>query len=386
MIKDLFLLDPDVIFLNHGSFGACPRVVFDTYQEWQRKLELQPVQFLGKELNGYLLQARNELGTYIHADAMNLVYIPNATHGVNIIARSLHLKAGDEILSTDQEYGACNYTWDFVCKKTGAIYLPQPISLPATHREELAEQFWRGVTPHTKMIYISHIASPTSLIFPIDLICQRARQAGILTLIDGAHAPGQIPLELDGLGVDFYVGNCHKWMMSPKGAGFLFARPEVQELVEPLIVSWGYRSEWPGPQESRFVDYLQWSGTRDPSAALSVPAAIKFMQENNWDEVRETCHNLLSSAIEQIGELSGLPALYPPDEDFYQQMATVPIPNVQDIKVLQERLYNDYKVEVPCIEWKDRHYIRVSVQGYNTQADIDRFIHALKNLLPAMIA
>ena len=234
-LKRHFLLDPTVTFLNHGSFGATPKPVFAAYQDWQRRLERQPVLFLGREIDGLLRQSRQALGEYLDAAADDLVYIPNATHGVNIVARSLALQPGDEILTTDHEYGACDYTWEFVCKKTGATYIHQPIPLPVQSEDEIIEQFWQGVTLRTKVIYLSHITSPTALRLPVEQICQRARQAGIWTLVDGAHAPGQIPLDLKAVGADFYTGNCHKWLLSPKGAAFLYARREAQPLIEPLI-------------------------------------------------------------------------------------------------------------------------------------------------------
>lgn len=386
MLKNLFLLDPQVVYLNHGSYGACPRPVFAQYQAWQRQLELQPVQFLGIELDNYMHHARNELGEYLNASASDLVYIPNATHGVNIVARSLQLNPGDEVLSTDQEYGACNFAWEFVCNKTGALYKQQSIAIPVTSGEEIADQFWRGVTPKTKIIFISHISSPTSLTMPIGMICQRARQAGILTLIDGAHAPGQMPVDLDAIQADFYVGNCHKWMLSPKGSGFIYARPEVQNLIEPLIVSWGYQSRFTNPHESRFIDYLQWSGTKDPSAALTVPTAIDFMKTNHWDDVRDACHLLLRLAMEQICEITGLSPLYPLGSNFYHQMCTIPIPNVRDINELKTRLYTQYKIEIPCLEWNNHHFLRLSVQGYNTADDIEQLVNALRTLLPNMVA
>ena len=382
MLKDLFLLDQNVIFLNHGSFGACPRSVFKTYQTWQRRLENQPVNFLGNELNELLYKTRKILGNHINAPPEDLVFIPNATHGVNIIAHSLKLAPGDEILTTDHEYGACNLTWKFICEKTNAIYKQQPIKMPIKSIEEIVENIWRAVTPHTKLIFLSHISSPTSVKFPIEDICKRARNSGILTLIDGAHAPGQIHLDLTQIGADFYTGNCHKWMMSPKGAGFLYARPDVQQLIEPLVVSWGYQSHTMPPRESTFIDYLQWSGTCDPSAYLSVPAAIKFMKQNNWDDVREECHGLLRSAIEQICNYTGMEPLYSLDSHLYNQMGTIPIPKQSDITALKYRLYNDYKIEIPCIEWNDKHFIRLSIQGYNTSAEIDLLIRALSSLIP----
>ena len=235
--KNNFLLDPDVVFLNHGSFGACPYPVFEVYQDWQRRLERQPVLFLGREMIEYDHQARQALGAYLHTAAKNLTFITNATQGVNIIARSLKLAPGDEIITTNHEYGACDYTWEFVCKKTGAVYIQQPISLPVRSSEEIVELFWRGVTTQTKVIYLSHITSPTALHLPVEAICRRARQYGILTVVDGAHAPGQILLDLDTLKADWHIGNCHKWMLAPKGAGYLYSHPAVQHLVEPLVVS-----------------------------------------------------------------------------------------------------------------------------------------------------
>jgi isopenicillin-N epimerase len=209
-LKELFHLDPAVHFLNHGSYGATPKPVFEAYQNWQLRLERQPVLFLGREIYGLLKDARDALGNYLNASADDLVYIPNATHGVNIVARSLDLHAGDEILTTDHEYGACDYTWEFICDKTGAKYIHRPIPLPVHSEEEILEQFWRGVTSQTKVIYLSHITSATALRLPVEAICQRAREAGILSVVDAAHSPGQIPVDLQKLGADILFGNCHK--------------------------------------------------------------------------------------------------------------------------------------------------------------------------------
>ena len=206
-LKEYFLLDPNIVFLNHGSYGATPKPVFEAYQKWQLRLERQPVLFLGRELNQLMLEARQALGNYLNADADELVFIPNATHGVNIIAHSLRLQPGDEILTTDHEYGACDYTWDFVCSKNGARYVHQPIPLPVHTREEIVEQFWRGVTPQTRVIYLSHITSATALRLPVEELCRRAREAGILTVVDAAHSPGQIPVNLSTLGADVATGH-----------------------------------------------------------------------------------------------------------------------------------------------------------------------------------
>jgi isopenicillin-N epimerase len=381
-LKQLFLLDPEIIFLNHGSFGACPRPVFEVYQAWQRQLERQPVLFLGRQLDYFLNESRRALGEYVNAPPDDLVYIHNATHGVNIVARSLQLETGDEILTSDQEYGACDYTWEFVCEKAGARYVRQPVRLPLQTEEELIDQLWQGVTPHTKLIYLSHITSPTSLHLPLQAICRRAHSAGILTVIDGAHAPGQIPLDLLALDADFYSGNCHKWMLSPKGAGFLYAHPRVQSLVEPLVVSWGYHAAAETSSGSRFIDYLQWTGTTDPAAALSVPSAIQFMAEHNWEGVRQECHRLLQDAVQRICDLTGLSPLYPLVSNFYNQMASIPLPQAVQLSELKTRLYDEYHIEVPVMEWQGRKLLRVSVQGYNTPEDMDALVDALEALLP----
>lgn len=379
--KDLFLLDPEIIFLNHGSFGACPKPVFDVYQDWQRRLERQPVQFLGREMRQLDCEARQALAAYLHTAAENLVFVPNATHGVNIIGRSLRLIPGDEILTSDHEYGACDYTWEFICQKTGAQVVHQHIPLPAGSGEEILEQFWQGVTPRTKLIFISHITSPTALRLPADAICARARQAGIHTLIDGAHAPGQIPLDLEAVGADWYTGNCHKWMLAPKGSAFLFARPEVQALVEPLVVSWGYHATPETTSGTTFLDYLGWTGTRDPAAYLTVPAAIQFMTEHNWESVRQDCHTLLRQGLAELSELVGMPPLYPLDSDLYAQMAAAPLPAETDLAWLKTHLYGKYHIEVPLIEWNRRKFVRISIQAYNTGEDLAVLKDALNHLL-----
>jgi isopenicillin-N epimerase len=379
-IKGLFLLDPEVIFLNHGSFGACPIPVFEVYQEWQRRLERQPVLFLGRKLLQYDREARQALGNYVCAAPNDLVFVPNATHGVNIAARSLALGPGDEVLATDHEYGACDYTWRFICKKTGAAYRQQPIPVPVSSHEEIVEQFWQGVTPRTRVIFMSHLTSPTALKLPVEAVCRRAREAGILTIIDGAHAPGQIPLDIEAIGADFYSGNLHKWLNSPKGAGFLFARKEVQNLVEPLVVSWGYLGDEMFSGESKFIDYLNWTGTRDPAAALSVPEAIRFAKDHDWDAVRSRCHELLCHTLTKIGELTGLPALSPLDSGFFVQMASVPLPPVFNLQDLKVRLYDNYRIEVPLYQWHEHQLLRISVQGYNTPEDLDALVGALREI------
>jgi isopenicillin-N epimerase len=380
-MKEYFHLDPNIHFLNHGSFGATPKPVLEAYQQWQLRLESQPVLFLGREFDGLLHESRQVLGEYLNASVDDIVYIPNATHGANIVARSLALKPDDEVLSTDHEYGACDYTWEFVCGRANAKYMRQPIPLPVTSEEEIVEQFWRGITPQTKAIYLSHITSSTTIRLPVEEICRRAKQAGILSIVDAAHSPGQIPVDLRGLGADIVFGNCHKWMLAPKGAGFLYVRREIQDLIDPLIVSWGYHPKPEGTTGSRFIDLLQWTGTKDPAAALAVPSAIQFMRDHHWEEVRCQCHGLLRGVIRQICDLTNLAPLYPLDSDFYSQMGIAPLPQ-SDLVTLKTRLYDEYKIEVPLVEWQDRHFVRISIQGYNSRDDVEALLNALQILLP----
>ncbi len=383
-LKDLFLLDPDVHFLNHGSFGATPRPVFTVYQEWQRRLERQPVRFIVTELADYMAEARQVFGDYVNATADDLVFIPNATFGVNVVARSLALGPGDGVLATNHEYGACDNTWHFLSSKYGFTYASQPITMPTTTPEAMVDAVWQGVTAQTRVIFLSHITSATAVTFPVAAICARAREAGILTVVDGAHAPGQISLDMAAIGADFYTGNAHKWLCAPKGAAFLYARPEVQSLIEPLVVGWGWGEDRTFTFGSDFLDYLQWLGTTDPAAYLSVPAAIQFQAKHNWTAVRQQCHALLRQALERVTALTGQEPMYSSD-DFYHQMAIVPLPTV-DVSQLKQRLLDEFNVEIPVIDWHGRHFIRISVQGYNTPADLDALIDGLQTLLPQVAA
>jgi isopenicillin-N epimerase len=380
-IKELFMLDPDIVFLNHGSFGACPIPVFNVYQEWQRKLENQPVAFITTQLSERLAEARTILGQFINARPEDIVFVPNATFGVNVIAHSLSLKTGDEVLATNHEYGACRNTWEFVTRKMGAVYKQSSIPLPLESPQEIIEKFWSGVTPRTKLVFMSHITSPTAVQFPVKEICARSRQANILSIIDGAHTPGHIPIDMESIGADFYIGNCHKWLMAPKGSAFLYTRPERQYLVQPLIVSWGWGEDKSATTGSEFLDYLQWWGTRDPSAYLTVPAAIQFQTENNWVLVKKQSHSLVNQALSRICELVKKATLYG-ENNVFHQMAIAPLPFITDLKEFKARLYHEYRIEIPCIEWNNMQFIRVSIQGYNSQSDVDKLINALNSLLP----
>jgi isopenicillin-N epimerase len=368
-VRDLFLLDPDVVFLNHGSFGACPRAVFAEYQRLQLELEREPVEFLGlgRRFPDLIEHARERLASYVGARADDLVLVPNATAGVNLVARSLEFAPGDEVVTTTHEYGGNAFLWWYLEQRTGLRYV-EVDTLPATAADDLLA----AVTPRTRVLFVSHVSSPTALRFPVEEICARARELGIVSIVDGAHAPGQIPLDVERVGADFYAGNCHKWLCSPKGAGFLHARPEVQPVLEPAAVSW----DW---EQSTFAERHRWAGTRDPSPWLAVPAAIDFQAEHDWDAVRSRCHALAVRAKVELTALLGTTALAASDDEFVQ-MVTVRLPPC-DADALRRRLFDEHRIEVVAQEWRGEPTMRVSFQGYNDDSDLDALLEALPRAL-----
>jgi isopenicillin-N epimerase len=371
-LREEFLLDPDVTFLNHGSFGACPRAVFERYQEWQLELERQPVLFLARRLETLLAEARATLAAYVGCEADDLVFVPNATAGVNIAAWPLGLHGGDEVLTTDLEYGALDLTWAHVCVDFGARYVRTPIQLPVTDEEEIVETIWSAVGPRTRVLFLSHHTSSTALTLPVAELCRRARERGIRTVIDGAHMPGHLPLNISELDPDFYAGNCHKWLCAPKGAGFLYVRRELQRDVHPLVFSWGYEGDDPS-----FLARHEKQGTRDPSAYLTVPAAIEWQRSHAWHQVRARCHELARRAATGLGLTPLVPVTR---HDLYGQMVSLRLPDDAPDD-LQERLYDEHRIEVPVIDHDGGRLLRPSFQGYNDESDLERLKAALAALL-----
>ncbi|HKT44271.1 MAG TPA: aminotransferase class V-fold PLP-dependent enzyme [Gaiellaceae bacterium] len=345
-MKELFLLDPEVTFLNHGSFGAAPRAVFERYQAWQRELEREPVDFIARRLNGILSEARAELGAFVGADGDDLTFVQNATTGVNVAARALGLGPEDEVLTTNLEYGACVMTWQRLCTLVEA-----PVG-----------ELFEHVTERTKAVFVSHITSETALLLPVEEIVREARSRGLTTIVDGAHAVAQVDLDLDALGADFYSGNCHKWLCAPKGAGFLHVRPEWQERVDGVITSWGYE------EPATFISRTERQGTRDSSAYLTVPTAIEFAREH---DVRERCVALCREARRDLCALLGTDPIAP--EEMVLQMASVRLP-ARDPD-LSQRLFDEHRVEIPVSH--DGTLLRISVAPYTERADVDRLLEAL---------
>jgi isopenicillin-N epimerase len=357
-IRREFLLDPDVVFLNHGSFGACPRAVLERYQAWQLELERRPVEFLGRRLDGLLADAREVLGAYVNADPDDLVFVQNATAGVNLAAWALDLQPGDEVLTTDLEYGGLNLAWEHICSHGPARYVRMPVTLPL---ENVVDEVWSGVTDRTRALFLSHVTSETAVLLPVEELCARARERGIATIVDGAHVPGHVPLDLRALDVDYYAGNCHKWLCAPKGAGFLYVRRKLQDTIAPLVVTWGYDGE------STFLSRHQKQGTRDPSAFLTVPAAIEWQREHVWETVRRRCRALAAETPGRLG-------LEPVGEGLQMVAMRLPHDAPDD---LQERLYDEHRIEIPVFDG----LIRASFQGYNGPEDVVALRTALERLL-----
>ncbi len=376
-LKDQFLLRKDVTYLNFGSFGACVKPVFERYQRYQFELEQEPVQFITVNGPKYLTASRQALGAYIHCEADDLVYVQNPSFAVNIVAKSLALYPGDEILSTDIEYGACDRTWDFYCGKAGAVYKRQPIRFPLHDKEDFIAQFFSGLSAKTKLVFISHITSSTGLRLPVEEICAIVKSKGLLTFVDGAHAPGHTPIDLQTLQADMYTGACHKWMMTPKGSSFLYVKRELQPMIEPFAVSWGYKAVI--PSSSQFLDYHQIQGTRDYSAFLTVPDAIAFMAENNWPSVAEGCKKLTQGNAQPLCDLLNTKPIAPITDDFILQMYSAEIKTSQPEK-LKAQFYDAYKIEIPVMRQNDKLYLRYSLNAFNDQQDLDKLFDALKKI------
>ena len=380
-MRELFDLDPDVVFLNHGSYGACPRPVREALQDWQLQLERNPVEFLGRRSAGLLRTAREQLAAFVGAQADHLVFVPNATTGVNIVARSLALQPGDEVLGTTLEYGACDATWQFVCDLHGATYRRATLTLPLDD-EQAVQQVMAQLGPHTRMVYISHIASTTALILPVAALVAAAHARGVPVLVDGAHAPGQLDLSLDDIGADFYTGNCHKWLCAPRGTAFLHARPEHHASLDATVISWGYVAGSAGHTgfdaytgRSVFERRLQWQGTRDITGCLAVGAAIDFHRQHLGPEVRARCRQLALALMHELAaEFGQVPIGSDPH---FAQMVPVPVPPC-DAEALRCLLFDRHRIEVPVTQHEGRTFVRVSVQGYNTRAELERLAQVLR--------
>ena len=375
--KALFHLDPYIVFLNHGSFGACPKAGFNAYQEWQKKMEREPVQFFTKTGVSAYRKSKEIFADTFSCDTDDFFFCPNTSTAFNTVIKSLDLRAGDEILSTDLEYGAMDRTWRFYCKKTGAKYIQQAIPLPIQSKEHFLDAFWSGLTANTKYVFLSHITSSTALVLPVEEICEKAKSLGLITIIDGAHAPGHIPLNLGTLQADYYTGALHKWFLAPKGFSFLHVKKNVQDSLDPLIVSWGYESDT--PSHSQFLDYHEYNGTRDFSAYLCMPALHEFWTKHDWVQEGMKAKALIRLWYPRFCKLLNTAPLCPLTDDFLGQMCSIPISTSNPL-ALKELLYQKYRIEIPITNRGTDYFIRISIQGYTSEEELAYLYTSLEEI------
>jgi isopenicillin-N epimerase len=385
-----WLLDPTVSYLNHGSFGACPIPVLEHQRRLCERMERQPVQFLARELEPLLDDARAQLGAFVGAAAEDLVWVNNATTGVNAVLRSLDLRPEDELLTTDHEYNACRNALDVAAAQVGARVVVVRVPFPIASPDEVVERIVARVTPRTKLALLDHVTSQTGLVLPVGQLVAGLRARGVETLVDGAHAPGMLDLDLESIGAAYYTGNCHKWMCAPKGAAFLHVRRDLQPQVRPVVISHGANS--PRTDRSRFLVEFDWVGTDDPTAVLCVPEAIRFMGSllpGGWSELRQRNRKQVFEGRDALCRALGVDK--PAPDDMIGALAAVPLPSGAPepptsgpySDPLQELLLERCGIEVPVIPWPappDR-LIRISAQLYNCLDEYELLAAALTEFL-----
>ncbi len=372
--RSLFLLNPDITYLNHGSFGACPKPIFDSYQQWQLELEREPVQFIIKRSAEALTQAKQALSDFIGCEAADFVFCTNPTFAVNQIVNSLQLGPDDEVLTTNHEYGAMDRTWRFYARKRGFKYVQQDIPIPVLSKEQVLEAFWAGLTPRTRVVFVSHITSATAMVLPVEEICARAAELGLISIVDGAHVPGHLHLDLGAIKPDFYTGTLHKWLLAPKGSSFLYVDKKHQPGLDPLIISWGYESD--APSGNTFLDYNEMQGTRDISAFLCTPAAMQFRHDYDWARVGQRCRDMILKHYPECCAMVGSQPICPLSSAFLGQMCSIPI-QTRDPIGLKEALYRDHRIEIPIMKRGEDVFMRISIQGYNTEHDLSSLKSAI---------
>lgn len=411
--KSQWTIPEEVAYLNHGSFGPSPRIVQEAAADWSRKLESQPMDFFLRQMEPALDAALEELAQFLGASRSQMVFVDNATVGMNIVAASLSLQEGDEVLLTDHEYGAVSRLWRRVCQQAGARVVIAELPLPLDDPLEVVDALFTRVTDATRLIVASHVTSATAVILPIEEICWRARERGIPVCVDGPHALAMVPVHLKKLDCDFYTASCHKWLSAPFGSGFLFVHPRQQKRLEPLIVSWGgsiggFQPDW--------KDEFVWLGTRNPAAFLGVPAAIRFFQQPVaslvkssssaadgpavsggsaagapqqlvLDEFRQHAHRLIAKVTEGVTAITGLEPLVKDVSRWCGSMISLPLPRTAEPPKfgqrdpLQDALWERHRIEIPVPHWQGRRLIRVSAHLYNDEGHMQRLLDALPALL-----
>jgi len=388
-MKEHWLLDPAITFLNHGSFGAAPKVVLAKQNELREQLEREPVRFMVRELEPLLDGARATLAEFVGADPSSIAFVPNATAGVNAVLRSLDLDKHDELLVTSHEYNASRNALEYVAGLAGAKVVPVDVPFPLHSSDEIVERVLAAVTDRTRLLLIDHVTSQTGLIFPIARLIDELNRRMIDTLVDGAHAPGMLPLHLESLGAAYYTGNLHKWVCASKGAAFLYVRANRRLGIRPVVISHGANAT--RTDRSRFHLEFDWPGTFDPSACLSVPTALQFMAslvDGGWPEVMRRNHELALRARDLLCHRLGIEA--PAPDEMLGSMAAVPLPDGKPYvptlygDPLQDALFYEHNIEVPLHAWphQPKRVLRVSAQLYNTIDDYEKLADALDELLP----
>lgn len=388
-MKEHWLLEDEIVFLNHGSFGATPRVVLAAQDRYRARLEREPVRFMVRELEPLLDGARRRLAAFLSADPEGLAFVSNATAGVNAVLRSLALARDDEILLTSQEYNACRNTAEYVAERAGARVVVADLPFPISSPSEVTRRVLERVTPRTRLALVDHVTSPTGLILPVREIVAALAARGIDTLVDGAHAPGMLPLDIGAVGAAYYTGNLHKWVCAPKGAAFLHVRADRRESVRPPAISHGANSA--RKDRSRFLLEFDWTGTFDPTAWLSAPDAIDFMGSllpGGWPELRDRNRRLALRARDILAAALGVPP--PAPDEMIGSLAALPLPDGSATTAaalygdpLQDELLERFRIEVPVVPWPrpPRRLIRVSAQVYNEESDYRKLAEALTVLL-----
>ena len=385
-LRSHWTLDPAVTFLNHGSFGACPRPVLAYQSRLRDELEAEPVRFLARELEPRLDEALEVLGRFIGARGKDVAAVPNATAGVNAVLRSLELQPGDELLVTDHGYNACRNAVEFVAQRAGAKVVVANVPFPLRSPGEVVERVLARVGPRTRLALVDHITSPTALVFPIAALVRELDSRGVDTLVDGAHGPGLLELDLSAIGAAYYTGNCHKWLCAPKGAAFLHVREDRQAKVRPLIISHGANAT--RTDRSRFRLEFDWPGTFDPTAILSVPEAIRFLGgllPGGWPALMAANRALALDGRDALCRALEIPP--PAPDEMLAAMATVPLPGIcrpEDgpFDPLQDVLYREHQFEVPMWVWPSpkARLLRICAQRYNAKEDFERLAALLPRL------
>lgn len=377
-MRDAWQLDDSIHFLNHGSFGATPRVVLERQRALRDQLEAEPVRFMVRELEPLLDTARSRLAGFLGAQSDDLAFVTNATTGVNAVLRSLDFQPGDELLTTNHGYNACTNTARFVAERTGAKVVIADVPFPVASSDQLADAVLAAVSPRTRLALLDQISSPTALVFPIDRLVKDLEARGVSVLVDAAHAPGQVPLALDATGASFTTGNLHKWVCAPKGVAFLHVRRDWQPRIRPTVISHGANSK--RSDRPRFQLEFDWVGTQDPTAFLCVPAALDFMAAlvpGGFPALMALNHAQAVAARATLLQAVAQPLPCPPE--LLGAMASIVVPGAPDD--LYERLFSEFKIEVPVIPFAGKTLVRISMQRHVRPGDVPALAAALRKLV-----